>query len=153
MPGFIAKKLCPDLIIVPCNFDKYRSVSHKIRQIVAEYDPDYCAMSLDEVYLDLTEYITNHYRKAFHEEHCLKDGVCESFGEDGNTNTDCVNDYMNCINCAEPVNVDLRDKMAFDIVKEIRERIHNVTQLTASAGNTLTSFPPLFFFFSFKKYF
>ena len=24
MPGFIAKKLCPELIIVKCNFQKYR---------------------------------------------------------------------------------------------------------------------------------
>lgn len=31
MPGFIAKKLCPDLIIVPLNFDKYRAVSKEVR--------------------------------------------------------------------------------------------------------------------------
>ena len=143
MPGFIAKKLCPDLIIIPCNFDKYRSVSHKIRQIVAEYDPDYCAASLDEVYLDLTEYIKKKYRKAFHEEHCLKDNVSESFGEDGSTGTDCIDDFMNCMNCAERINNDLRDKMAFDIATEIRKKIYDVTQLTASAGKALPFFPVL----------
>jgi len=26
MPGFIAKKLCPDLVIIPLNFDKYKKV-------------------------------------------------------------------------------------------------------------------------------
>lgn len=31
MPGFIAKKLCPNLVIVPTNFDKYRAVSHEVR--------------------------------------------------------------------------------------------------------------------------
>lgn len=31
MPGFIAKKLCPGLIIVPTNFDKYRAVSEEVR--------------------------------------------------------------------------------------------------------------------------
>lgn len=31
MPGFIAKKLCPDLVIVPANFDKYRAVSAEVR--------------------------------------------------------------------------------------------------------------------------
>lgn len=31
MPGFIAKKLCPDLVIVPTNFDKYRAVSDEVR--------------------------------------------------------------------------------------------------------------------------
>ncbi|KAF3850921.1 hypothetical protein F7725_012693 [Dissostichus mawsoni] len=29
MPGFIAKRLCPNLIIVPTNFDKYRAVSEE----------------------------------------------------------------------------------------------------------------------------
>lgn len=31
MPGFIAKKLCSDLVIVPPNFDKYRAVSDEVR--------------------------------------------------------------------------------------------------------------------------
>jgi DNA polymerase kappa len=30
MPGFIAKRLCPQLIIVPPNFDKYRAVSKEV---------------------------------------------------------------------------------------------------------------------------
>lgn len=30
MPGFIAKKLCPNLVIVPTNFDKYRAVSGEV---------------------------------------------------------------------------------------------------------------------------
>ncbi|KAK3607913.1 hypothetical protein CHS0354_036739 [Potamilus streckersoni] len=57
MPGFIGKKLCPDLVIVPPNFVKYTSVSRQIREIMAEYDSNFCPMSLDEAYLDITEYI------------------------------------------------------------------------------------------------
>ena len=57
MPGFIGKKLCPQLVIVPTHFDKYRAVSHQVRQILAEYDPNYCPMSLDEAYFDLTDYL------------------------------------------------------------------------------------------------
>lgn len=30
MPGFIAMKLCPDLVIIPPNFDKYRAVSEQV---------------------------------------------------------------------------------------------------------------------------
>lgn len=30
MPGFIAKRLCPQLIIIPPNFDKYRAVSREV---------------------------------------------------------------------------------------------------------------------------
>jgi DNA polymerase kappa len=27
MPGFIARKLCPSLVFIPCNFEKYKEVS------------------------------------------------------------------------------------------------------------------------------
>ncbi|XP_054905247.1 DNA polymerase kappa [Poeciliopsis prolifica] len=57
MPGFIAKKLCPSLVIVPPNFDKYRAVSEEIREIFAEYDPNFQPMSLDEAYLDFTGHL------------------------------------------------------------------------------------------------
>ncbi|XP_037632860.1 DNA polymerase kappa [Sebastes umbrosus] len=57
MPGFIAKKLCPNLVIVPTNFDKYRAVSDVIREIFADYDPHFQPMSLDEAYLDFTEHL------------------------------------------------------------------------------------------------
>ncbi|KAJ3583094.1 hypothetical protein NHX12_034475, partial [Muraenolepis orangiensis] len=57
MPGFIAKKLCPNLVIVPTNFDKYRAVSTEIREIFAEYDPHVQPMSLDEAYLDFTDHL------------------------------------------------------------------------------------------------
>uniref|UniRef100_UPI003AB04D9E DNA polymerase kappa n=1 Tax=Centroberyx gerrardi TaxID=166262 RepID=UPI003AB04D9E len=57
MPGFIAKKLCPNLVIVPTNFDKYRAVSDEIREIFADYDPHFQPLSLDEAYLDFTEHL------------------------------------------------------------------------------------------------
>ena len=59
MPGFIGKKLCPELVIVPLHFDKYREVSKEIREIFREYDPNFSPMSLDEAYLDLTEYLAS----------------------------------------------------------------------------------------------
>ena len=60
MPGFIGKKLCPNLKIVPPNFEKYTAVSSIIRQVFKEYDPGFCPMSLDEAYLDITEYLDTH---------------------------------------------------------------------------------------------
>ncbi|XP_041854448.1 DNA polymerase kappa [Melanotaenia boesemani] len=57
MPGFIAKKLCPNLVIVPVNFDKYRAVSDEIREIFADYDPHFQPLSLDEAYLDFTDHL------------------------------------------------------------------------------------------------
>ena len=55
MPGFIGKKLCPDLIFVHCHFEKYLIVAEQIRAIIREYDPYFSSHSLDEVYLDLTD--------------------------------------------------------------------------------------------------
>ncbi|KAG6489565.1 hypothetical protein ZIOFF_050840 [Zingiber officinale] len=55
MPGFIARKLCPELIFVPTNFGKYTYYSEKTRNVFSKYDPDYIATSLDEAYLEITE--------------------------------------------------------------------------------------------------
>ena len=54
MPGFIAKKLCPQLIIVPTRFDAYREASDQAKAIFKEYDPNVTMMSLDEAALDIT---------------------------------------------------------------------------------------------------
>eukprot|EP00916_Digyalum_oweni_P013310 GHVL01021824.1.p1 GENE.GHVL01021824.1~~GHVL01021824.1.p1 ORF type:complete len:587 (+),score=72.33 GHVL01021824.1:1041-2801(+) len=51
MPGFIAKRLCPDIVFVKPNFEKYKGVSEKARAIMSEYDPSLECVSLDEAYL------------------------------------------------------------------------------------------------------
>ncbi|XP_010211831.1 PREDICTED: DNA polymerase kappa-like, partial [Tinamus guttatus] len=57
MPGFIAKKLCPHLTIVPLNLAKYGKVIKEVREILSEYDPNFMPMGLDEAYLNITEYL------------------------------------------------------------------------------------------------
>ena len=59
MPGFIARKLCPQLRIIPPDFDKYREAASHVRKVFAKYDPDFSAASLDEAYLDLTDYMAS----------------------------------------------------------------------------------------------
>ncbi|XP_068656823.1 DNA polymerase kappa isoform X2 [Aristolochia californica] len=55
MPGFIARKLCPDLIFVPTDFKKYTHYSELTRKVFEKYDPYFMATSLDEAYLDITD--------------------------------------------------------------------------------------------------
>jgi len=55
MPSVTAKRRCPDLIFVKARFDAYRTVSHQIRAIFADYTPLVEPLSLDEAYLDVTE--------------------------------------------------------------------------------------------------
>ena len=57
MPGFIGKKLCPELILVKPNFTKYKAASSIVRKVFEEYDPGFRMMSLDEGYLDITDYL------------------------------------------------------------------------------------------------
>lgn len=55
MSSVVAKKLCPDLIFVKSNFERYKEVSQKIRAIFLEYTELVEPLSLDEAYLDVTE--------------------------------------------------------------------------------------------------
>lgn len=57
MPGFIALKLCPQLTMIPLHFPKYIEASNKVRAVFERYDPNFLPMSLDEAYLNLTEYL------------------------------------------------------------------------------------------------
>ena len=51
----LALKLCPNLILVPPHFDKYKTESRKIRQIFARFTELYEPLSLDEAYLDVSQ--------------------------------------------------------------------------------------------------
>ena len=55
MSGALAKKLCPNLIFVRTNFERYKEVSDVIRKIFFEYTNLVEPLSLDEAYLDVTE--------------------------------------------------------------------------------------------------
>ena len=56
MAGFVAMKLCPDLICLPLNFEKYTAKAQEVREILVEYDPRFESASIDEAYLNITEY-------------------------------------------------------------------------------------------------
>lgn len=60
MSSHKALQLCPELILLPGNFQKYRTESLKIRQILSIYTPLIEAISLDEAYLDVSH--CNHHQ-------------------------------------------------------------------------------------------
>lgn len=55
MPLWEAKKLCPGLLILKPDFDKYRTASHSIFQLLRTYTTMVEPVSIDEGYLDITE--------------------------------------------------------------------------------------------------
>ncbi|XP_003391861.3 PREDICTED: DNA polymerase kappa-like [Amphimedon queenslandica] len=91
MPGFIAKKLCPQLVIVKSHFSKYQEVSQTVREILSNYDPLFSSVGLDEAYLDITEYVTELMRGK--EEQVPVEGedrVTQSFGDSSVENTESL---------------------------------------------------------------
>lgn len=135
MPGFIARKLCPDLVIVPLHFDKYREVSNEVRKIFATYDPNFAPMSLDEAHLDLTEHLALRPTLPEHERCVLRTDIksCSCPRNDLHNIEDI---FSCCDNCGLKTEV---EKVVFgfdaeEAVNELRLRIEVKTRLTASAG-------------------
>ncbi|KAG6813377.1 hypothetical protein H0H92_011643 [Tricholoma furcatifolium] len=64
MPGFIAKKLCPELIFVTHHFPRYMELSNAVMSIFRRYDPNLFAAGCDEAYLNITEYCKMHNLSA-----------------------------------------------------------------------------------------
>ena len=55
MSGNLAIKLCPELIFVRPNFERYTEISKRIRKIFFDYTDLVEPLSLDEAYLDVTQ--------------------------------------------------------------------------------------------------
>jgi DNA polymerase-4 len=55
MSSFLAKQKCPHLIFVKSDFERYKELSAKIREIFYDYTDLVEPLSLDEAYLDVTE--------------------------------------------------------------------------------------------------
>uniref|UniRef100_A0A671TQK1 DNA polymerase kappa n=1 Tax=Sparus aurata TaxID=8175 RepID=A0A671TQK1_SPAAU len=133
MPGFIAKKLCPDLVIVPTNFDKYRAVSKEIREIFAEYDPHFQPLSLDEAYLDFTDHLDQ--RQSWPDTlrtHRPRANLSPVLFEDSPSSSPCLLDSTGF--GAAGGGFEVFGKSAEEAVREMRFRIEQKTMLTASAG-------------------
>ena len=111
MPGFIAKKLCPHLTIVPPNMAKYAAEARRVRKVLAEYDSNFLPVSLDEAYLDITSLVES-TRKVlkFHNLHWFK------------------------IHSDQRGDGEAVEEVAASIASELRGKIEAETGLTASAG-------------------
>lgn len=163
MPGFIAKKLCPNLIIVPLNFDKYREVSKEVREIFAEYDPNFLPLSLDEAYLDITDHLEERLTWPEERRRYVKASIVQKDDSPAGMSTSTGTCEPEQTQCTSPVlfedspsflneqtppqslpdpaeieepteNAVVFGTSAEEAVKEMRFRIEQKTSLTASAG-------------------
>ncbi|KAJ7218103.1 IMS-domain-containing protein [Mycena pura] len=60
MATFIAKKLCPQLLMVDHGFSNYSEMSDKVMAICERYDPEMRPGGCDEGYLNITAYCAEH---------------------------------------------------------------------------------------------
>ncbi|KAK6350976.1 hypothetical protein TWF718_004154 [Orbilia javanica] len=60
MAGHIALKLCPQLVFLPLNFEKYNAKAKEVREVLVRYDERFEAASCDEAYLNITSYLERH---------------------------------------------------------------------------------------------
>jgi len=60
MPMSWAKRACPELVVVPPRFDRYREVSGMIRAVFLSHTPLVEPLSLDEAYLDVSDHLGRH---------------------------------------------------------------------------------------------
>ncbi|KAI4875489.1 hypothetical protein NFI96_030044 [Prochilodus magdalenae] len=144
MPGFIAKKLCPNLVIVPLNFEKYTAVSEQVREIFADYDPQFMPMSLDEAYLDITDHLEQrqHWPESMRTHHMgdtktKGDNTSTELGAETDTLSPVLFDDSPSASPTVPVaigKVEVFGTSPEEAVREMRFRIEQKTSLTASAG-------------------
>uniref|UniRef100_A0A8C0Q5U7 DNA polymerase kappa n=1 Tax=Canis lupus familiaris TaxID=9615 RepID=A0A8C0Q5U7_CANLF len=161
MPGFIAKRLCPQLIIVPPNFDKYRAVSTEVKEILADYDPNFLAMSLDEAYLNITKHLQERQnwpedkrkyfiktgnplendkpRKEVNKLREHEQSISPLLFDDSPPDLQSQGNPLQGNSEEEDNPQTLQNSIVFgtsaeEVVKEIRFRIEQKTTLTASAG-------------------
>ena len=50
-----AKKLCPQIVLVPSDMDKYFALTQRMIKILADYSPTLEVFSIDECFVDVTE--------------------------------------------------------------------------------------------------
>src|SRR4051794_25865640 len=58
MPGAKARKICPDLILLRGDMQKYARVSHQMFAIVEDFTPEIERTSIDEGYFDVSGHRT-----------------------------------------------------------------------------------------------
>lgn len=79
--SYEAKKICPDLILVPADFVKYFEVSKKFINICKDYSPLIELFSIDEVFIDLTSTLHLFNNDPYRVVSIIKKRIQEEIGE------------------------------------------------------------------------
>lgn len=161
MPGFIGKKLCPELVVVPLDYKAYKEEAMTVREVAKLYDPHFEAFGWDELSMKLSpkclaKWITNvpptptddnqvQKNKKSHEgekkESSPDEGKCRygSLGSADSVALSSANAHSPSSSFTFPqqncnwIRIE-HFKAADRAMKECRREIFEKTQLTASVG-------------------
>lgn len=79
MPGSEARRLCPGLVTVPPDLDRYRAASQQVMAILRELTDLVEPLSLDEAFLDVSD-VSDHKGSATLMARHLRERVCREVG-------------------------------------------------------------------------
>jgi DNA polymerase kappa len=122
MPGFVGKRLCPELILVPAHYEKYQEASNHARSVFEQYDANYISYSLDEALLDITAVVDERLLDLY-------GIVCQHDGDDTTTTTitttttTAATTISTSATVTDQTNIlELRTAISRDIAREIQAR-------------------------------
>lgn len=74
-----ARQKCPELVVVPPNYDLYMKCSNALYELLKEYSPKLQRFSIDELFLDYTG-MEIHFGDAVTAAHIIKDRIKKELG-------------------------------------------------------------------------
>lgn len=74
-----ARQKCPELVVVPPNYDLYMKCSNMLYEMMKEYSPKLQRFSIDEMFLDYTG-MEPHFGDAVKAAHLIKDRIKKELG-------------------------------------------------------------------------
>ena len=144
----MARRLCPELVFVGVNYQKYSEGAQVHRNIFKQYDPNFHSIGLDEATLELSNYMkqtfkptTQHGRCFGGDCQCRLPAWCNDFDVE---HPDTIKEHVKCDKCGKNQAI-YSFTVTFgiqieDIVNEIRFRVEQETGgLTCSAGKNTTN--------------
>ena len=133
-PVVKALQKCPQLVLVPPDFETYRKYSRALMEILSQYSPLLQQVSIDEAYLDVTERISGKETSGVV---CPQVGrketsgvVCPQAGRKETSGVTCTPDETSGVTCTSGG----ERERAIELARQIRDRVRAELGFTVNVG-------------------
>ncbi len=80
MSAFEASQICPYLVFMQIDYDKYKEISRQLKSILDTYSPDVEKYSMDEYFMDITFLLGKHRGQLHAFAHQMKNDIFRQLG-------------------------------------------------------------------------